>query len=108
MLFNLVTTRKGVEGKANQTLQVLSPTGSTCEGRGQGDGRGWMSPEPGQTEERFGDATRGLRRVEGARKDSKCNKMYNLFGMTKKHGLLQSSTWEEIVVVNERSRLSLK
>lgn len=55
---------------------------------GMGVEVGGMSPEPGQMEERFGDATRGLRRVEGAREDNKCNKMYNLFGITKKHRLL--------------------
>lgn len=36
------------------------------------------------------------------------NAMYNLSGMTKKHGLLQTSTWEEIVILSKRSKLSLK
>lgn len=55
LLFNLVTTRKGVEGKANQILQVLRPKGSTCDGGGLG-GVG-MQREPGQMEERFGGAS---------------------------------------------------
>lgn len=88
LFFNLVTTRTGVEGKANQILQVLSPTGSTCDGTGYGGGGGGDVARARTNEERFGDATRGLHRVEGAREDNKCNKMYNLFGITKKHGLL--------------------
>lgn len=34
--------------------------------------------------------------------------MYKLYGVTKKHGLLQTSTWLEIAVLSKRSRLSLK
>lgn len=41
-------------------------------------------------------------------KTVKSNKMYKLYGVTKKHGLLQTSTWLEIVVLSKRSRLSLK
>lgn len=37
------------------------------------------------------------------------NKVYNLSGMTKKHSeLLQTSTWEEIVILSKRSGLNLK
>lgn len=43
-------------------------------------------------EELFGDATQELLRMEGASENSKHHRIYNLFGMTKKHGLLQRST----------------
>lgn len=33
---------------------------------------------------------------------------YNVSGMTKKQGLLETSTWEETVFLSKRSKLSLK
>lgn len=78
LLFNLVPTRKGAEGKANQMLQALSPKGSTYEWQahdavGSGD-QGGMQLEPGQMEECFGDAIQGLPRGEAANVENKLQK----------------------------------
>lgn len=95
MLFNLVTTRKGVEGKANQILQVLSPNVSTerwqswcCSGKGwwKVGGRSesqdtWKSALVIQLEDFLGQEEQ-VRTVNSITTD-------NGSGMTKKQGLLE-------------------
>lgn len=50
--------------------------------------------------ERFGNTTRGLPRVGGASGDSKLRHHVHISGMTKKQGLLETSTWEETVFLS--------
>lgn len=59
-------------------------------------------------EERFGDTIRGLPRAGGASVTVNSITTDNVSGMTKKQGLLETSTWEETVFLSKRSKLSLK